>query len=93
MGKFSDVYVDADFAEDQTLIALHVNATGETPDRGGRTMEEAFLQQFVGKKAPFELGNGVDAVSGPTVTSTAVIEAINEAAKGFDPTVPFSTGK
>ena len=42
--------------------------------------EEAFTGQFTGKQPPFSLGDGIDAVSGATISSQAAVNAINDAA-------------
>ena len=48
----------------------------ETEGYGKRALEEAFSAQFIGKKPPLALSD-IDALSGATVTSTAVVNAIN----------------
>ena len=66
--------------DDKSQIAfLTVDASGETPGRGQRCMEEEFTSQFIGKTAPLMLGDGIDGVSGATFTSAAVVEAVNQA--------------
>ncbi len=63
------------------IVSIKVDASGETPGFGQRTMEdEDFLAQFIGKTLPLTLGEGVDALSGATVTSTAIVEALNSLA-------------
>lgn len=52
----------------------------ETEGLGSRVRDEAFTKQFVGKHPPFALGEGVDAVSGASVSSQAAVNAINDAA-------------
>lgn len=52
----------------------------ETEDVGGRVRDEAFTQQFIGQTPPLALGEGIDAVSGATISSQAVVDAVNEAA-------------
>ncbi|NLL55131.1 MAG: FMN-binding protein, partial [Clostridiales bacterium] len=39
--------------------------------------EPAFTDQFVGKKGPFAFGEGVEAVTGATVSSNAALDALN----------------
>ena len=58
-----------------------MDASNETPGYGQRTMDdEDFLAQFIGKTLPLTLGEGVDALSGATYTSTAIVEALNSLA-------------
>lgn len=52
----------------------------ETENVGSRVREEAFTRQFIGQTPPLTLGDGIDAVSGATISSQAVIDAVNEAA-------------
>ena len=52
----------------------------ETEGVGGRVRGEAFVQPFIGKKPPLELNKDVDALSGATISSQAVVDAVNEAA-------------
>ena len=42
--------------------------------------EEEFTSQFIGKTLPVKLGEDVDAVSGATITSTVVVDALNSLA-------------
>ena len=78
-GLFSDVQVAVVLDDKGQIASLTVDASGETPGRGQRCMEEAFTSQFVGKTAPLMLGDGIDGVSGATFTSAAVVEAVNQA--------------
>jgi len=83
-GFLSEVNVAITLAEDGTIAALSIGSADETPGFGTRCAEdEAFINQFVGKKGPFAIGEGIDALSGATVTSEAVVKAIN-AAMGAD---------
>ena len=57
----------------------------ETPERGGKLRDSAFTAQFIGKSGTLAYGVDVDAVAGATVTSTAVLPAINRALAGEAP--------
>ena len=48
----------------------------ETENYGLKALEDSFQSQFIGMKPPLELSD-IDAISGATVTSTAVVKAIN----------------
>ena len=83
-GFQSDVKVNVIVDEAGKIVGLSVDSTGETSGFGTRCGEDAaFLTQFLGKTAPVALGEGIDALSGATVTSQAVVDAIN-AAMGVD---------
>ena len=76
------VYVSLKLDENGAIEFLEINAETQTPEYGGRTAEdEAFLAQFKGKTLPLTAGEDVDALSGATVTSEAVVAAINTARK------------
>jgi RnfABCDGE-type electron transport complex G subunit len=51
----------------------------ETPGLGAKTKDAAFTDQFKTKTAPLTLGSDIDAVSGATISSTAVVKAVNSA--------------
>lgn len=48
----------------------------ETPGFGAKALEDAFQAQFVGKTLPLDQ-HDIDALAGATITTTAVIDAIN----------------
>jgi len=94
-GFQSDVRVQLTMDDANVVTGLVIDATNETPGFGTRATEEAsFAEQFVGKTAPFALGDGIDGLTGATVTSKAVIEAVNAAcASPENPdAVPFNLG-
>ena len=72
-----DVIVTVTLNGDGSIAALDVDASTQTPGLGSKCAEEAFTSQFVGKTGPFTLGEGIDAVSMATVTSQAVVDAVN----------------
>ena len=58
---------------------LRLDTSGETPGFGTRVMEsESFISQFIGQRLPVD-ERKIDGVSGATVTSRAVVSAINAA--------------
>ena len=59
------------------IAYLTVDASGETEGLGQKVMETEYLVQFLGKKLPLTLGEDVDAVAGATITSQAVVDALN----------------
>ena len=74
------VTVTAVLDNDGTILSLEIDASSQTPELGGLTQTDpAFAQQFVGKKLPLTLGKDIDAVSGATLTSQAVVDALNHA--------------
>ena len=74
------VFVTAALDAEARIASLTVDASTQTPEYGGRIPEdESFLNQFIGKPLPLSLGDDIDALSGATVTSSAVVEALNKA--------------
>ena len=67
---------------DCTLTGIHVGGSGfnETENLGARAKEPEFTDQFAGKTAPLTLGEEIDGISGATITSRAVVDAVNSAA-------------
>ena len=74
------VYVTVKLDDSAKIASLTIDAGTQTPEIGGLAQtDEAFTRQFIGKALPMTLGEDVDALSGATVTSTAVVEALNTA--------------
>ena len=74
------VVVTAKLDDDARIAEIQIDASTQTPEYGGRTSEDAlFLKQFIGKSLPLRMNEDVDALSGATVTSTAVVDALNAA--------------
>ena len=66
--------------ENGVITGIEANVSGETPGMGSRCgTDAAFLDQFIGKKATPDPGEGIDVLAGATLTSNAVIEAANAA--------------
>lgn len=58
-----------------------VSCTGETSGIGTKVSGEDFLKQFEGKTGALE---GVDAISGATISSSAFIRAVRDAFTAYD---------
>ena len=79
-GFQSDVTVIVGVDENGTIASLTIKADGETAGLGQKCGEADFAKQFIGKTAPVSYDmDGLDAVSGATITSNVVVEAINKA--------------
>ncbi len=93
-----DVLVDVTLAEDGAIAAVQVNADTQSPGLGKKCAEEAFLSQFIDQTGPFTLGENIDAVSYATITSQAVVDAVNTFFPAAEPqaktvTVPAFAGQ
>ena len=62
-----------------TGISVGGSKFAETAGLGTECQEPDFTNQFIGLQAPIALGDGVDAISGATVTSKAVVAGVNAA--------------
>ena len=68
--------------ENDSLAGVGMTVLKETPGLGMRVREPAFSDQFRNASFPVALssaGGRIDAVSGATISSNGVIEAVNKA--------------
>lgn len=63
------------------IAALDVGGArfAETEGVGSRVRDEAFTQSFIGQTPPLTLNEDIDAISGATISSQAVVDAVNDA--------------
>ena len=73
----NDVSVTVTLDDEGKIASLTVDATTQTEEIGGQCAEEAFTSQFIGKSIPVTLGEDIDAVAGATITSQAVVDAVD----------------
>lgn len=71
--------VMAGIGTDDALAGIVVGPTkfSETSNIGSRTKNPEFTEQFIGLSLPAEAGVNVDTVSGATISSKAVLKAVN----------------
>ena len=74
-GAFSDVLVAVFFDANDSIIGLHIDASGETPDKGQQLMNREYTDQYIGATS----GKDVDVVSGASFTSWAVQDSVDYA--------------
>ncbi|MEQ2443334.1 FMN-binding protein [Pseudoflavonifractor intestinihominis] len=74
-GMMSEIKVAVLFGADDTILGIVADCSQETPGLGTLAGEEDFTSQFAGVTSADE----VDSISGATVSSTAVKDAVNEA--------------
>ncbi len=81
MGYADYITVTIGLNNDDTIASLKISEEGfaEIQGLGSRVREEAFIEQFIGKLVPLQQGD-VDLIAGATLSSQAVIKAINKAA-------------
>lgn len=82
-GYVGDVVLLVGVDNDGTVTGLTVRQMEETWGLGAEALTDIdFLIQFLGTDGNAEVGNGIDALTGATVTSKAVVRGVN-AAVGF----------
>ena len=64
--------------EECRVAGIRVLSSSETPGLGSRAVEDEYLDQFLGKSAELRFGAGIDAVSGATISSRAILNGLNE---------------
>ncbi len=79
-GYDGPVYVEITVDDTGAISAIKIGNDNfnETPGLGAKALEPEFAAQFIGKVPPLALTD-IDAITGATVTSEAVINAINAA--------------
>jgi Na+-translocating ferredoxin:NAD+ oxidoreductase RnfG subunit len=79
-GYNGPVYVEITVDDSGAIATLTIgnDRFAETEGLGTKVLDEAFIAQFIGKVPPLALAD-IDAVTGATITSEAVIAAINTA--------------
>ena len=91
-GFGGDVQVEVTLGDDLSIASLAVDAATETEGLGKRAMESAFTDQFIGQSIPVS-ADAIDALSGATITTNAVIDAINTASPKTAEILPGATLK
>ncbi|NLT14257.1 MAG: FMN-binding protein [Clostridiales bacterium] len=80
-GYGGDINIICGIAPDGTIISAKTLAHTETKGMGSKITEEPFAGQFPGKDASLE---GVDAISGATISSRAYINAVKDAVAAYE---------
>lgn len=73
------VYVVIDLDDQYVITAIEIgdDSFSETAGLGAKVKEDAFRNQYIGKTGQLTVGTDLDAVSGATISSNAVTEAVN----------------
>ena len=82
IGYGGPVLVRLTLDEARTITALDIGGARfqETEGVGGKVRNPDFAQSFIGQKPPLTIGKEIDAIAGASVSSKAVVDAVNEAA-------------
>ncbi len=82
-GYGGDMGLMVGFDRTNAVLGISVVSHSETPGLGSRATEKGFLDQFIGKRGTVTLREDVDAISGATISSTAVTNGVNLAAEAL----------
>lgn len=79
-GFAGPVFVEITLDENGSILSLKIGDDdfAETAGFGAQALETEFIEQFIGKTPKLALED-IDAISGATITSEAVVNAINKA--------------
>ncbi|HHT14872.1 MAG TPA: FMN-binding protein [Clostridiales bacterium] len=79
-GFAGPVVVEVTFDDNKTITDIKIgdDSFAETPGIGDKVLAPEFAQMLIGKSAPLTI-NDIDAISKATITSQAVVDAINVA--------------
>ena len=94
-GYGSPVAVEVAFTAENTIAQLKIgdDRFAETPGLGAKALDDDFVNQFVGKALPIAKDD-IDAITGATMTTQAVIDAINLAFEAYQKdAAPVADGK
>ena len=91
-GFGGDVALMVGYGADRTLLGVSVIAHSETPGLGAKVNEPAFLDQFKGQSGALMIGDDVDAISGATISSRAVTNAVNLATEALETALSEQNG-
>jgi uncharacterized protein with FMN-binding domain len=70
--------VKAVLDDEAKISSVEVDASSQTENIGSLVgSDKSFLDQFIGKSLPLSMGEDVDALSGATISSQAVVDALN----------------
>ena len=75
-----DIFVGVDMEGNITGVSVGGDKFHETPGLGEKVLYPAFTDQFNGLAAPVALNEGVNVITGATISSSAVVSGVNKAA-------------
>lgn len=78
-GFGGDINLIVGFDRDRSIVGVSIVSLSETPGLGARVNDANYLSQYQGKSGELAFGSGVDAISGATISSRAVLTAVNQA--------------
>lgn len=83
-GFGGDMTLMVGFYSDRSIAGVQILSHSETPGLGAKASDAAYLAQYQGKSGTLSLGEDIDAVSGATISSRAVLSGVTAAQKILD---------
>ena len=83
LGFGGDMNIMVGVNADGTVAGIKIVSHSETPGLGNRVEDADYLSQYTGKTGPLTLGGGIDAITGSTVSSKAVLDGVNTALAAY----------
>lgn len=78
-GFGGDLTMMVGFYSDCSIAGVQILSHSETPGLGAKVNDEGYLSQYGGKSGELTLGEDVDAISGATISSRAVLAGVSAA--------------
>lgn len=85
-GFGGDMEILIGYGNDLAIIGISVLSHSETPGLGDR-IDGEYKNQYIGKKGELALGTDIDAIVGSTISSSALISAVNTATSELTATI------
>ncbi len=82
-GFGGDISLMIGYAPDGSIVGVRVLAMSETPGLGSKAGEAQYLASYDGKTGILTLNQDVDAISGATISSRAILEGVNAATEAL----------
>lgn len=61
-----------------TILGVRVLSASETPGLGDRACTAEYLDSYSGLEHPLSFGEGIDVISGATISSRAILDSVQE---------------
>ena len=78
-GFGGDITLMVGFNRDFSIAGVQILSHSETPGLGAKANDASYLSQYNGKSGELTLNEDIDAISGATISSKAVLSGVNSA--------------
>ncbi len=83
-GFGGDISILVGYDSMTSIVGVRIVSMSETPGLGSKIDDpDGYLKNYVGMAGVLELNEDVDAISGATISSTALMDGVNEATKAL----------